>query len=104
MSDLRREVASAVVLISAALRQHGAKGNLIYSAWMSRWFHTFKAIICILLNRYACSTADYPIVIAYVDGGKGWSEYGTMYWSESLVVGWGWRRGWWYALVQDSSH
>jgi hypothetical protein len=87
-----------------ALRQHSnVERGLRYAPSWQRWLYTFKAIICFVLDRQPKSYEDYPVVIAWTDGGSFWSEYGTAYWSECLVVGHGLRRGWWYALDQDSS-
>jgi hypothetical protein len=91
--------------IGQALRQHSNVHNgMVYAPSWQRWLYTFKAVLCIILNRYRLYPYDYHVLIAYTDGGKSWSEYGTSYWSEWLYVGWGWRTGWWYSITSDSSH
>lgn len=93
-----------LTIIRKALKQHC---NVTYGLKHSRahlqWFYTFKAIICLLLNLEGNLRTDYPVTVAWTDGGSGWGERGTVYWGERFAVGWGVFSAWRYALLQDSS-
>lgn len=91
-------------VIVKAVQQHcDVEHGLKYSRFDRQWLYTLKAVMCILLGREGGFREDYPVVVAYTDGGSGSGEYGTVYWCEYLAVGWGLWRGWHYSLYQDAS-
>lgn len=93
-----------LAVIVKALAQHAAvEYGLRYRSLLVQWGYTFKAIICLLLNREHKTYEDYPVTVAWIDGGSGWSEFGTQYWNERFCVGYGVFAGWWYEIKQDSN-
>ncbi|MDD2765855.1 MAG: hypothetical protein PHE83_17980 [Opitutaceae bacterium] len=76
-----------------------------------RWFYTFKALVCVWLDREFTPTPDdyeyhYGFEdwhdIAALGGGEGWTEFGAGGWVELLRVPAGVLRRWQYIVVQES--
>lgn len=75
----------------------------------SRWhvFYRLKAALCILLNREPAKDVEVyeHVYVCWTDGGvsPGNPNHPTIYWSEAIVVGYGFWHNWWCTYYQDSS-
>lgn len=71
---------------------------------IEKWFYTFKAIICLLLNREPNQYryGDF-IYVATIRGGVYYPpSEPTVYWAEWQVVGIGLFKNWWAMQYSDS--
>lgn len=72
-----------------------------------RWWYALKASIVFLCSRERIDDltwkTEHVNVAVLRDGSFGSDEFGTIYWADSIHVGWGYLRGWWFFYESDSS-
>lgn len=102
--DLRNHLQFLCVVIPFAIKQHtNCSEGMPHQSAVIQWLYTAKAILCVVLSLELKMWVDYPVVVAWIDGGSYWSPDGTVHWGEKFCTGYGLFRGWWYQLETVSS-
>lgn len=97
---------SLITIIRKVWQQRCANEHDYYLKSWQRWWYALKVTICLIANREIGRKLQYDddrLLVAVLDSGTSWSEYGTAHWWFSVDVGWGYRRGWWFTFESDSS-